>query len=112
MLFRSESDLADIPTIVELGKTPLDKQVLAFYASGAAVGRSFMAPPGLPADRVKVMRTAFDDMLKDPEFLAEIEKSKAEFKPLSGEKLQELIVGTANAPKEVIETTRKYIQGN
>jgi tripartite-type tricarboxylate transporter receptor subunit TctC len=107
-----ESDLADVPTIVELGKTPVDKQVLAFYASGAAVGRSFMAPPGMTADRVKMMRTAFDDMLKDPEFLAEIDKSKAEFKPLSGDKLQELIASSANAPKEVIDKTRTYIQGD
>jgi tripartite-type tricarboxylate transporter receptor subunit TctC len=106
-----EPDLADVPAIVELGKTPLDKQVLAFYASGAAVGRSFVAPTGIPAPRVKVLRTAFDDMLKDPEFLGEIEKSKAEFKPLSGEKLQQLIVSTASAPKEVIERTKAYIQG-
>jgi tripartite-type tricarboxylate transporter receptor subunit TctC len=107
-----EADLAAVPTIVELGKTDLDKQVLAFYASGAAVGRSFMAPPGIPADRVKAMRTAFDDMLKDPEFLDEINKAKAEFKPMSGEKLQELIASAANAPKEVIDKTRAYIQGD
>lgn len=106
-----ESDLASIPTIVELGKSDLDRQVLSFYASGAAVGRSFMAPPGLPADRVKMLRTAFDDMLKDREFLDEIDKAKAEFKPLSGEKLQELIASAANAPKEVIDKTRAYIQG-
>jgi tripartite-type tricarboxylate transporter receptor subunit TctC len=107
-----ESDLAEVPAIVELGKSDIDKQVLAFYASGAAVGRSFMAPPGMATDRVKVMRTAFDDMLKDPEFLAEIDKAKAEFKPMSGEKLQELIASAANAPKEVIDKTRAYIQGD
>ena len=107
-----ESDLASIPTIVELGKTDLDKKVLAFYASGAAVGRSFMAPPGMSPVRVKTLRTAFDDMLKDREFLDEIEKSKAEFKPMSGEKLQELIASAANAPKEVIDKTRAYIQGD
>jgi tripartite-type tricarboxylate transporter receptor subunit TctC len=84
--------------------------VLAFYASGAAVGRSFMAPPGVPADRVKVLRTAFDDMLKDPEFLAEIEKTKAEFRPLTGEKLQKLIVDTASVPKDVLEKTKSILQ--
>ena len=55
---------------------------------------------------------AFDDMLKDPEFLDEINKAKAEFKPMSGEKLQELIASAANAPKEVIDKTRAYIQGD
>jgi tripartite-type tricarboxylate transporter receptor subunit TctC len=105
-----EPDLANVPAIVELGKSPLDKKVLAFYASGAAVGRSFAAPPGVPADRVKVLRTAFDEMLKDPEFLAEIEKTKAEFRPLSGEKLQTLIADTANVPKDVLEKTKANLQ--
>lgn len=105
-----EPDLADVPTIVELGTTPLDKKVLTFYASGAAVGRSFAAPPGVPADRVKVLRAAFDDMLKDPAFLAEIEKTKAEFRPLSGEKLQTLIADTANVPKDVLEKTKSILQ--
>jgi tripartite-type tricarboxylate transporter receptor subunit TctC len=107
-----EPDLQNVPTIVELGKTPLDKQVLAFYASGAAVGRSFAAPPGVPADRVKALRAAFDDMLKDSDFLAEIEKAKAEFRPLSGEKLQQLIVESASVPKEVLDLTKKFIQGD
>lgn len=107
-----DPDLPNVPAIVELGKTPLDKRVLGFYASGAGVGRSFAAPPGVPADRVKALRAAFEAMLKDPEFLAEIDKVKAEFRPLSGEKLQELIVQSANAPKEVLELTKKHIQGN
>ena len=64
---------------------------LAFYVSSAAVGRSILAPPGIPADRVNILRRAFDATIKDPEFLAEIEKSRQEFQPASGEELQKLI---------------------
>ncbi|MGE5538986.1 MAG: Bug family tripartite tricarboxylate transporter substrate binding protein [Gemmatimonas sp.] len=106
-----DPDLKDIPTIVELGKSDLDKKVLAFYASGAEVGRSFIAPPGVPADRVQALRAAFDAMLKDPDFLGELQKAKAEFRPASGEQMQALIKQTAEAPKEVIDLTKKFIQG-
>ena len=106
-----DPDLKDVPTIVELGKSDLDKKVLAFYASGAEVGRSFIAPPGVAPDRVKALRAAFDAMLKDPEFLGEIDKTKAVFRPASGEQMQQFIKETAEAPREVIERTKSLIQG-
>ena len=101
-------DLPDVPTNVELGKTPEARQILAFYTSSAAVGRSIVAPPGMPADRVKVLRTAFDAMVKDPEFLAEIERAQQEFQPASGEELQKLIQDTASVPAEIVERTGSH----
>ena len=56
----------DVPAMVEFGKTDIDKQVLALYGSTAEIGRSMMAPPGIPADRLAVLRQAFETMLKDP----------------------------------------------
>jgi tripartite-type tricarboxylate transporter receptor subunit TctC len=105
------ADLPDVPTIVELGKTPADKQALAFYASGAAVGRSLSAAPGIPADRVKLLRAGFNAMLKDAEFLAEIEKTKLEFQPASGEEVQKLIRDTASAPRAIIDRTQAILRG-
>jgi tripartite-type tricarboxylate transporter receptor subunit TctC len=104
------SDLPDVPTIVELGKTAEAKQALAFYASGAEVGRSFIAPPGLPADRVKTLRDAFDAMLKDQEFLAEVEKLGDEFLPASGEHMHKLIADSLAAPKDVLERVQTILK--
>jgi tripartite-type tricarboxylate transporter receptor subunit TctC len=104
-------DLPNVPAVVELGKTPADKQALAFYASGAALGRSLLAPPGLPAERVTMLRAAFETMLKDPEFLAEMDKTKLEFQPASGDEVQKLIRDTANAPREVIDRTQAILRG-
>jgi tripartite-type tricarboxylate transporter receptor subunit TctC len=105
-------DLPDVPTVVETGLTEEGRQALAFFASGGAVGRSILAPPGIPADRVKLLREAFDATLKSPEFRAEIEKSGSEFQPTSGEALQKIIVDTANAPKAVIERTEAVLHGH
>jgi tripartite-type tricarboxylate transporter receptor subunit TctC len=101
-----------VPTVVETGLTEEGRQALAFFASGGAVGRSILAPPGIPADRVKLLREAFDATLKSPEFRAEIDKSGSEFQPTSGEALQKIIVDTANAPKAVIERTEAVLHGH
>jgi tripartite-type tricarboxylate transporter receptor subunit TctC len=104
------ADMPNIPTVLEIAKTPEGRAALAFYISGAELGRSLTAPPGLPPDRVKILRAAFDAMLKDREFLAEIEKSGQEFYPASGAQVQKLIAATANAPRNVVELTEATLR--
>ena len=103
-------DMKNVPTMVELAKTPEDKELFAFYVSGGEVGRSFLAPPGVPAERVAILRKAFDDTMKDPELLAEIEKAKLDFVPGTGAQLQKLIADTAAVRPEVIERMRSILQ--
>ena len=52
--------------------------MFALYASGSAIGRSVIKPPGLPADRVKALRDAFQAMVKDPEFIAKLQRTNVE----------------------------------
>jgi len=104
------SEMPNVPTVLELAATPEGRAALNFYIGGAQLGRSLMAPPGIPADRVKVMRDGFVAMLKDPDFLAEIEKSGQEFYPASGDEVQKLIVSTANAPRNVVDLAAKILQ--
>jgi tripartite-type tricarboxylate transporter receptor subunit TctC len=90
----------DVPAMVEFGETEEDKQILALYGSTAEVGRSIMAPPEVPRDRLAALRAGFVAMLKDPAFLAEMEQRKMELDPLTGEELQKLVDGTfAISPK-------------
>jgi tripartite-type tricarboxylate transporter receptor subunit TctC len=100
------AELRDVPAVVELGKTAEAKQVLALYASGSVMGRSIVAPPNIPAERLKALRDAFNAMVKDPEFLADIEKGKIEFDPAPGEKLQQVIAEAANIPSAVLALAR------
>src|SRR5258706_328561 len=82
---KRSADLPDVPALVELGKSAEDRQVLSFYVSGAEVGRSILTTPGVPADRLEALRRAFDAMLKDKDFLADIEKSGSDLEPATGE---------------------------
>jgi tripartite-type tricarboxylate transporter receptor subunit TctC len=91
----------DVPAMVEFGKTREDKQVLALFGSTAEVGRSLMTPPGIPADRLAVLRKAFAAMVADPAFKAELDKRHMEFGLMSGEELQSLMRGTLDLSPEV-----------
>src|SRR5262245_44854710 len=93
---------ANVPAMVEFGKTEEDKQVLGLFGSTAEVGRALMTPPGIPADRLAVLRKAFAAMLADPAFKAELEKRNMEFGPMSGEELQALLKTTLDVPPSVV----------
>jgi tripartite-type tricarboxylate transporter receptor subunit TctC len=103
-------DLPAVPTLVELGNTPDDKKALAFYTSSSAVGRAMIATPGIPADRVKALRDAFNATQQDPEFLAEIGKSQLEFNPAPGQFLQDLTQAVAATPRDIVVRTSEALR--
>jgi tripartite-type tricarboxylate transporter receptor subunit TctC len=84
----------NVPAMVEFGKTAEDKQILALFGSTADIGRSLMAPPGVPAERLEILRKAFSTMVADPAFKQEMMKRRMEIGPLSGEALQKRITQT------------------
>jgi tripartite-type tricarboxylate transporter receptor subunit TctC len=103
-------ELPNVPTLVELGNTPQDQAALAFYVSSAAVSRSMIATPGIPPERVKALRDAFDATGHDPQFLAEIQKTQSEFTPASGDYLQELARKVAATPPDVVLRTTEALR--
>jgi tripartite-type tricarboxylate transporter receptor subunit TctC len=100
------AELPDAPSLGEIGDSAEDRQVFALYASGSAVGRSLLGPPGIPAERVTALRAAFQAMVKDPEFVADIERMNVELSPLPGEQVAELIARTLNVPAAVRERAK------
>ena len=100
------NDFADVPAVVELGAMPEDKDVLGFYANSGAVGRAVMAPPGLPADRIAMLRSAFDATMKDGELLSEIATTKLEFEPMAGAELQALVEASTRVSSAVLGRAR------
>lgn len=83
--FTDHPDLKDVPSVYEFAKTDRDKKLLdvANDAYGA-IARPYSLPPGVPAERVKILQAAFMKTLKDPELLAEAEKSQIEINPHDG----------------------------
>lgn len=82
-----DPDLPDVPLLQEIVDDPQAKKVLRFVSSGAPIGRSLMAKPGIPDEVVKALRVAFQKMIKDKAFLADAAKRKAIINPAAGEEI-------------------------
>jgi tripartite-type tricarboxylate transporter receptor subunit TctC len=100
------AELPQTPSLGEIGDTAEDRQVFALYAGGSAIGRSVLAPPGIPAERVKLLRDAFEAMIKDPDFLSDLQKLDVELDPLRGEQVAKLVAQTLDVPLAVRERAK------
>jgi tripartite-type tricarboxylate transporter receptor subunit TctC len=80
-------ELPDVPTIMELSKTDEQRQVWSIFLMSGAIGYSLAMTPGVPADRVALVRKAFLDMAKDPELKAEAAKMNLPIEAVGGEAL-------------------------
>jgi tripartite-type tricarboxylate transporter receptor subunit TctC len=108
----SSADLKDVPLIGDFATTERQRQIMKLVISRQIMGRPFMAPPGLPADRAAALRTAFDQTVKDLEFVAEATARGQEVSPVSGQALDALIAELYATPKDVMAETKKAIAGN
>jgi tripartite-type tricarboxylate transporter receptor subunit TctC len=75
------------------------------------LGRPIAVTPGIPPDRLKLLREAYVKTLKDPELIAETKKQRWEIDPLTGEEMEQLAKEVVVQPKEVIERM-KWVFGN
>lgn len=100
-------DLPNVPVIMEKVKNEEQRAILRLVFARQVMGRPFLAPPGVPAERVALLRKAFMDTMKDPAFLAEADKMKLEITPVSGEKVQALVEEVYRTPAEVLQKARE-----
>lgn len=103
-------DLPDVPTVIDLAKTDQQREVLELVFSQSSMGRAIFGPPGIPAPRLAALRSAFDRMMKDKEFLAEAEKMKIEInQPMGGEKIAQLVDKLYRSKPETVKTAAAAI---
>ncbi|MDB5570937.1 MAG: hypothetical protein JWN93_2120 [Hyphomicrobiales bacterium] len=107
---RPMEEIKGLPAIGMMGSTEVEKAFLQVFTIGPWIGRSLAVHSGVPQDRLQAWRTAFDAMLKDPEFLAEIEKGALRFDPLSGAEVDSFVKQSASYPKDVLEGVRAYYE--
>jgi tripartite-type tricarboxylate transporter receptor subunit TctC len=98
--------IPDVPSMVELGKTDEAREILGLYASSSDIGRSFIAPPGLPAERAAVLRKAFDEMFADPLFVADAKAQRIDLETLGGDELQQLVLKMSQFPPSLVPKAR------
>jgi tripartite-type tricarboxylate transporter receptor subunit TctC len=96
-------DLPDVPLIMDLATSEDDKKLLRLAFARQALGRPYIAPPGIPEDRVEALRAAFDATMKDPEFLEEAAKADLEITPISGAGVEQLVLEAYETPQPIVD---------
>jgi hypothetical protein len=98
------------PSIYQFVKTEEQRKVLEYFSSSIEYGRPLLVPPEVPADRVQLLRRAFDATVKDQAFLEEAHKLSMDVTPRTGEQLQALIRRASEAPPDIVERVTNIIQ--
>lgn len=96
-------DLPDVPLLIELATNDDDRAALRLISAPSAVGRPLFTTPGVPAQRVAVLRRAFDEMVKDPALLEDARKLNADINPVGGEELQKIVAEIVDTPPRIAE---------
>jgi tripartite-type tricarboxylate transporter receptor subunit TctC len=103
----SKPDLPNVPVASDLPPTPAGRQAIDVLAADSVLAWPLLAPPGLPAERIKELRSAFDAMMKDPELVAEAARQKLDVDPVGGVEMQALIERLYATPPDVLELVHK-----
>jgi len=106
---RKQPELADVPLAIDLTKDKEKLQILKLFLASQEMARPFAAPPGLPADRKAALVKAFEDTMKDPEFLAEAQKLNMDVNPLGPKEIDDILVDLYKTPKDVLEKAAEAI---
>jgi hypothetical protein len=104
------AQIKEVPFVLDFAKTDEQKQAIRFLYAGQGIGRPFVAPPDLSAERLKMLRDAFNATMKDPEFIADAKKQKLDLEPQNGEQIERLIKDIYATPKPVIQNVTELIK--
>jgi tripartite-type tricarboxylate transporter receptor subunit TctC len=90
--FKAHPELPNVPVSYNMAKIEEAKKLMApVLRANSPTVRPFVAPPATPNDRVQILRQAFSDTMKDPEFLAETKKARLDIEPADGAELEQNI---------------------
>lgn len=110
---KRDANLPDVPSLHELmdryKTTDSSRRLADVILAANEIGRPIIATPGIPTERVKILRDAFSKAVNDRELLEEAKKKRLEFDPVSGEELQTLASEIMAQPPEVVERMKKLL---
>jgi tripartite-type tricarboxylate transporter receptor subunit TctC len=95
--------LKGVPFVADLARSADDRLAIEFLYAGQGIGRPFVAPPDMPPDRIKMVRDAFRDTMKDPEFVEDAKRNMLDVEPEDGEHLAALIQKVYATPRPIVD---------
>jgi tripartite-type tricarboxylate transporter receptor subunit TctC len=105
-----DADLPDVPLLLDIVKAGPDREAVRLLSSSLELGRVYLAPPNVPAERIAILRKAFAGAVADPLFLQEAKRLNLDVNPADGATVQNLVETLAAEPPEAIDRARSFIQ--
>jgi tripartite-type tricarboxylate transporter receptor subunit TctC len=102
--------LPDVPLVMDLTDDALKKAALKLIVSRQTIARPFAAPPGVPAERARLLRTAFDATMLDPEFRDEAARLNLDVDPVGGAEVETLLKEIYASPREVVKLATELVR--
>jgi len=103
-------ELPNVPLVMDLTDSPDDKKLLNLIFARQELGRPYVAPPNVPAERVEALRAAFMATMKDPEFRSEAKSADLEIGPVSGARVQALVSDAYDTNPKVVQRINEILQ--
>jgi tripartite-type tricarboxylate transporter receptor subunit TctC len=101
-----DPEFPDLPLLIDLAKNEEVRAILKLFSTDVVIGRPFVTSPGVPPERVGILRTAFAEMLKDPAFLTQSTAAGLDVAPVDGAKLQAIVSGLVHTPDDIVAKAR------
>jgi tripartite-type tricarboxylate transporter receptor subunit TctC len=104
-------ELPKVPNAIDFAPNENSKQLLKYGGHDpAAITRPYALGPGTPKDRVQILRKAFVDTLKDPEFQADAKKSRLDTDPLTGEEIEKIVGALFKMDASLVNQLKEILQ--
>jgi tripartite-type tricarboxylate transporter receptor subunit TctC len=97
-----DPEYPEVPLLTELAKSDEDRQVLKLFSTDVVIGRPFVTSPGVPTERVALLRRAFDEMMTDPAYLDDSKKAALDVTPVAGAKIQAVVADLVHTPADIV----------
>ena len=104
------AQFADVPLLQELAPAPIDQAAFRFLALARIPGKMLLVPPGVPAERLAVLRDAFASMVRDPVFVADVARTSQRLEPRTWQDAERIIRETIETPPEVVAHVRDLLK--
>jgi tripartite-type tricarboxylate transporter receptor subunit TctC len=109
MASKKHPDLAHVPLALDFAKNESDAKVLELIFSRLSMAYPFVAPPGLPPERLQALRHSFEATMKDPEFLEEAKRQHLDIEPVDGEEIAAIIRKVYASPGDVVARAKAVL---
>src|SRR5262249_54368358 len=110
MALEKDPSLPDVPLISDFATSEAMRETMELILAPGAASRPYLAPPGVPADRVQALRAAFDATMDDPLFRRDAEKSHMEIAPMGGVGIDAMLREIYAAPASVVTAARNALK--